>query len=37
MNNYGPNFGAEVVSQLAERLLPIQEVHGTNPVIGEIL
>ena len=28
---------AVVVAQLVERLLPIPEVHGSNPVIGNIL
>ena len=28
---------AVVVAQLAERLLPIPEVRGSNPVIGKIL
>ena len=27
--------GAVVVAQLVERLLPIPEVHGSNPVIGK--
>ena len=27
---------AVVVTQLVERLLPIPEVHGSNPVIGQI-
>ena len=29
-------YWAVVVAQLVERLLPIPEVHGSNPVIGKI-
>ena len=28
--------GSGCVAQLVERLLPIPEVHGSNPVIGKI-
>ena len=31
------DIGAVVVAQLVERLLPIPEVRGSNPVIGKIL